>query len=404
MRRTPFGRAWLPLTAIAAAAVGLYPPTPTAAKAAPASSAPPLRLTLPAPAGPYPAGTVSLHLTDPARRDPWLPSHPVRELMVSITYPATDAGGYPAAPWLPAAAAAHFLAGLHVPPGRIQLPVTHSHQGAPVDQRAGRLPVVLFSPGAKADRSSDTALVEGLASHGYAVVTIDHTHDSGEVEFPGGRLAVSALPPDSDSVNTEATAVREADTRFVLDELTMLDTGHNPDTDQHPLPWGLAGDLDLGHVGMFGFSIGGAATANAMHDDPRIAAGVDLDGTVWGPVAATGLDRPFMLVSSQDNGRNVDPTWQQLWQHLRGWRLDLRLTGAEHLTFSDAAVLYPQASAVLGLTSRQLDQLVGTIDGTRAVVAESAYVQAFFDRWLRHSRSALLDEPSPRYPEMQFIR
>ncbi|HEX6523027.1 MAG TPA: lipase [Streptosporangiaceae bacterium] len=408
MHKITFGGTWMRMIGIAAvagiAATALCWPTSATGKPAAAWPAKPLRLILPAPAGPDSAGIVSLHLIDPARRDPWIPSHPVRELMISITYPASDAGRYPAAPWLPAVAAAHFLAGMHVPPGQVKLPATHSHQGAPVDRRAGRLPVVLFSPGSKMDRSSDTVLAEDLASHGYAVVTIDHPHDSGEVEFPGGHLAVSTLPPDSTTVNTKATAVREADVRFVLNELTRLNAGHNPDAGHHPLPRGLAGDLNLAQVGMFGFSIGGAATANAMHDDPRIAAGIDLDGTVWGPVAATGLDRPFMFLSSQDNGRTVDPTWRQLWQHLRGWHLDLRLAGAEHLAFSDAAVLYPQAAPALGLTPRQLDQLTGTINGNRAVAVESAYIRAFFDRWLRHHDSRLLDKPSPRYPEIQFIR
>lgn len=131
---------------------------------------------------------------------------------------------------------------------------------------------------------------------------------------------------------------------------------------------------------------------------------VDLDGTVWVPVASTGLDRPFMFISSQDNGRNVDPTWASLWAHLRGWRLDLRLAGAEQLTFSDGAALYPQAAGALGLTPDGLAQLVGTINGERAVAVEQAYVRAFFGLWLRHRDSHLLDKPSARYPEITFIR
>jgi hypothetical protein len=399
----PFRVWWRALAATAASAVALAVPLPAAAAVPAAAAAAPVQLTLPAPTGPDRIGVVSLHLVDPARRDPWVPAHPVRQLMISIWYPARDAARYPAAAWLPPAAAAHFLHGMNIPPALVRLPVTDGHQGAPVDRRAGRLPVVLFSPGSRQDRTSDTALVEDLASHGYAVVTLDHTHDSGEVQFPDGQLAVSTLPPDSDAVNTEATAVREADVRFVLDELARLDAGHNPDVDHHPLPRGLAGDLNLAETGMFGFSIGGAATANAMHDDSRIKAGIDLDGTVWGPVAGTGLDRPFLFISSQDNGRDVDPTWAALWAHLRGWRLDLRLAGTQHLSFSDGMALYPQAAAALGLSPAQLAQLVGTIGAGRAITVQRAYIRAFFDRWLRHRDSRLLDKPSPRYPEMQFV-
>jgi Platelet-activating factor acetylhydrolase, isoform II len=368
-----------------------------------AASAPPLQLTLPAPTGQDRLGVVSLHLIDHARTDPWVPGRQVRQLMISIWYPARDTAGYPLVPWLAPAAASHFAQTEHLPPGLIELPVTDGHAGAPVDRQAGGRPVVLFSPGSGEDRGIDTALVEDLASHGYIVVTIDATHDSGEVEFPDGQVALRTLPPDSDQVNTEATAVRVADTRFVLDQLAAIAAGHDPDAEHLPLPSGLAGALNLSEVGMFGHSIGGATTANAMLADPRIKVGIDLDGTIWGPVAGQGLSRPFLLMSAQDNGRDVDPTWARFWSHLRGWRLDLRLTGAEHLSFTDAVTLYQQAAPVLGLTAAQLAQLVGTVNGDRAIAIERAYVRAFFDLELRHRDTGLLDRPSPAYPEVQFI-
>src|SRR5207248_3712023 len=120
------------------------------------------------------------------------------------------------------------------------------------------------------DRTIVPALVEDLASHWYVVVAMDHTHDSDEVEFPGGRLEVGTLPPDTLEINTEAVAVREADTRFVLDELAVLEHGGNPDHEHVRLPRGLAGSLDLSRTGMFGWSIGGATAAATMRDDPRI--------------------------------------------------------------------------------------------------------------------------------------
>ena len=129
-----------------------------------------------------------MHLTDPSRRDPWVPGHPVRELMISLWCPATDTARYPTAPWMLPGAAAHFLSDLGIPVGAVTLPPTAGHQGAPVDRRAGAWPVLLYSPGSHTDRTIDIALVEDLASRGYIVVTIDHTHDASEVEFPGGRV------------------------------------------------------------------------------------------------------------------------------------------------------------------------------------------------------------------------
>jgi predicted dienelactone hydrolase len=40
----------------------------------------------------------------------------------------------------------------------------------------------------------------------------------------------------------------------------------------------VSGRLDLSRIGMFGFSLGGAATAAAMHALPQIRVGADLDG------------------------------------------------------------------------------------------------------------------------------
>ena len=111
-----------------------------------------VRLTLPAPTGPCPPGTVALHLTDYSRRNPWAASPPHRELMVSIWYPAGDAARYPVSPQMPAGTAAHYGSsagygwlGYHVPPGHVDwaATVTSGHAGAPLAARTGRLPGVL---------------------------------------------------------------------------------------------------------------------------------------------------------------------------------------------------------------------------------------------------------------------
>jgi predicted dienelactone hydrolase len=373
--------------------------------AGPASAAPLPQLTLPPPTGPDRIGTVELHLVDPTRTDPFVPTHPIRELMVQVWYPARDTARYPAAPWLDAAAVPHFEQSLGLPAGVFTLPVTDGHVGAPVDRTDGGRPVVLYSPGLGSDRAVGTTLVEDLVSHGYIVVAIDHTHDDSEVAFPGGRVEVSTLPAvPTPQVAAEAEQVRVADTRFVLDELAVLDRGGNPDAEHRSLPGGIAGALDLSHTGMFGWSIGGATAAGAMFADRRIAAGIDLDGTLFGPVVTGGLDRPFVLMSSQDHGRDNDPSWAGFWTVQRGFKLDLKLANSQHTSYSDGEVLYPQVAPLIGLPPDQQAQLIGTVDPARAVAAERAYVRAFFDRTLRHRDGHLLNGPSPRFPEIQFIR
>jgi predicted dienelactone hydrolase len=373
------------------------------ASPAPAAAEQALELTLPPPTGHDRVGVVPLHLVDQSRPDPWVPSQPVRELMVSLWYPTQRAHDYPLEPWLPPAAWAQFEQDQGVPPGVLQAPLTHGRVGAPVERSRGGRPVVLYSPGLGGIRDSSTVLVEELASRGFIVVTIDHTYEAGEVEFPGGRVETPALPPPTPQVIERAVAVRVADTRFVLDTLVALNAGRNPDAERRRLPAGLRGALRLSSVGMFGHSLGGATAAEAMFEDRRIKAGVNLDGTLFGPVVNAGLDRPFMLVAAQGHGRDDDESWAKFWANLLGWRLNLQLTGSAHNSFTDFQVLLPQAAGVLNLPPDAVQQLIGTIDPHRSIINQRAYLTAFFTLHLRHRNNHLLDHPSRRFPEMRFV-
>jgi hypothetical protein len=389
-------------------------------------------LTLPAPGGPYQVGTVSLELIDRARANPWAASPPYRELMVSIWYPAADTWGYSLAPQMLPGAAAHFGSAdgaaaqlYHVPPGKVDWAATPTsgHEGAPVARHRAPFPVVLYSPGLGEPRTWETTLVQDLVSRGYVVVTIDHTYEASEVEFPGGQVIDSQLAAWSAQAEHNGTvlqllekivAVRVADVRSVLDDLTALDAGRNPGTGHRPLPQGLAGALDLHRIGMFGISAGGFTTAQAMYEDPRIIAGIDLDGTIeapvpdyWAiaPVFQHGLSQPFMFMGDPKANHYTVPSWESFWTDTRGWHLDLTLLGARgENSYKDAVPLIPQIARQLGLPQSFVTGDIGTISPAAAVAAEAAYVLAFFDRWLRGHPSRLLDGPSPRYPQIIFIR
>ncbi|GAA3522946.1 hypothetical protein FHR32_007807 [Streptosporangium album] len=90
-------------------------------------------LSLPSPAGQHQVGTVSLHLVDSARRDPWVSSHPLRELMVQLWYPAAHTAGFPRARYIPALAGRLLDAqtaqalGTSVPAGTLRSPQSSGH-------------------------------------------------------------------------------------------------------------------------------------------------------------------------------------------------------------------------------------------------------------------------------------
>ncbi|MFE6051577.1 alpha/beta hydrolase family protein [Kitasatospora sp. NPDC056446] len=421
------GRAVAAVLLAATAALGTVGVPGAVAAAQDAGTGRQARAWLPEPSGPYPIGTTAVHLTDTARDDPWQPGHR-RELMISLWYPTSrPAGPDDRAPYMEPAAGEHFggptgvgLINYGATPGRTDWSGirTHARRDAPA-LPGGRRPVVLYSPGLGDPRTWGTALVEDLASRGYVVVTVDHTYEASEVAFPGGDLAPSVLPgmlgqPDLDigAVLRKALATRVDDTRFVLDQLACLGG-------RRGLPTGLAGALDLDRVGMVGHSAGGFTALQAMHDDPRIAAGINMDGQLHFPgpdgrtgvslpsVAEDGLDRPFLLMGtgSEDSGSyHGQPGWDALWRHSTGWHADVTLTGSRHGSYTDAQSLLPQLARQGALTAEQLRGDVGDIRPGRAELATRSYVASFFDRWLRGHDDQLLDGPSPRFPEMAYER
>ncbi|MGW8768041.1 alpha/beta hydrolase family protein [Streptomyces sp. NPDC055815] len=368
--------------------------------AGPAAGAPAAaRLLLPAPTGPHPVGTVELHLVDRSRPDVIAGPGHYRELMATVWYPARDAQRYPVAPWMPQGAFKAFLADAGFSELASLGPLTAGHVGAPVQRMGRRLPVVVFSHGAHSHQGDHTVVVQELASHGYAVVTVAHQYDT-YTEFPDGRIAV----PSGDRRAPTRPGDFAADLRFVLDCVEQLAAGCNPDVDRKQLPAGLLGSLDPRRIGAFGWSKGGTATARAMLADERIRAGLSLDGPMqMNPPLAEDLDRPFMMMSAVFT-RATDPEAAAFWSHLRGWRLNIEAQGASHVSYGDNEALFPQVAKLFGWSAQQLQEVIGTLDPDQAVKIQQAYPLAFFDEHLRHRRSHLLAGPSSAFPAVTFLR
>src|SRR5205823_14014893 len=145
--------------------------------------------------------------------------------------------------YMPPAVARYLAASAGVQPALLESVKLNATADAAPLRRRGRWPVVVFSPGFGVERELYAGLVEDLANHGYVVVAIDHPHDASVVQFPDGHVVM----PGSQMDITAALSVRVADTRFVLTELARLGRAGS-----------FAGRFDLGHVGMFGHSLGGA--------------------------------------------------------------------------------------------------------------------------------------------------
>ncbi|MGP4094223.1 alpha/beta hydrolase family protein [Nonomuraea sp. KM90] len=358
---------------------GLLALLTTAPAQARTEPAPAQALALPAPTGSRPVGTVSLHLVDRDRPDPWVPAAKARELMVSLWYPARKGTG-PAAPYMTREEAAALLEGQNVtgvPAEAVSGTRTHAVTGARPAGRKGSLPLVVLSPGFTMSRSSLTGLAEELASRGYVVAGIDHVHESYGTSLPGDRLAGCAACAEQEAdpwaFGAKAVKGRQADVSFVLDRLLG----------RHPV-WQGARLIDRSRVGMAGHSLGGAGTSWTMLQDSRVRAGVNMDGTFFVPVPEQGLARPFMVMGA---GKVHEPggqdfTWGRDWARMTDWKRWLTLEGGDHVSFTDYPLLTRRSARDLEVTR--------------------AYVAAFMDRHLRDRVQPLLDGPSAAYPEVTF--
>ncbi|HEX6340994.1 alpha/beta hydrolase [Umezawaea sp.] len=367
----------------AAAVVGLLTVT-TSAAATPATAP-----HLPEPTGRHPVGTTSLHLTDTSRPDPWVPEAGARELMVSLWYPASSSAG-PRARYMTPEESELLLADggiTGVPLDVLSTTRTNAVADAPPAGRWHGLPLVVLSPGYTKSRATLTSLAEDLASHGYVVAAVDHTYESVGTSFPDGRVTTCASceVPHDPAFWDALGAGRAADVSFVLDELTGPDPA-----------WRGARLIDPSRIAMAGHSAGGASTITALLADPRLRAGIDVDGTTQTAIPDSGLPRPFLFLGREaqytPGTGGAAASWERDWQHLTGWKRWLVVTGAVHASFTDVGLLAEQ----LGLDTG------AALPATRVSAITRAYTGAFFDEHLRGEPRRLLNGPSSRYPELKF--
>ncbi|MGW7194605.1 alpha/beta hydrolase [Streptomyces chryseus] len=370
---TPGRRSFAKGALAGAATLFLAAAAPGSASATGGSGVPLLRL--PAPTGPYPVGARVLHLVDRSRNDPWEPGIGVRELMVTVLRPAVPGHGFPRVPHLTPGAAKEFavLAPLirpHLPAAGVDWAATLTHARAGAPALPGRRPVLLYSPGGGDARTMGSSLAIDLASYGWTVVTVDHPGDATEVEFPDERpgrrrTRTTVLRPDLDAATFRTMIdTRVADLRFVLDTLA------------------------LDGVGVYGHSAGGTAAAQALHEDRRITAAVNLEGYLDQmdgellPVARHGTDRPLLLAGT-DGFRNarLDRSWTALLAHA-GPVTRRQLDDTAHWVFTDYAALVPQLHKAGLMTAAGRAAMTGRADPRVTVPAVRDLVRSFFARHL----------------------
>ncbi len=367
-----------------------------------------LALVLPVPkipylVGDYAIGTVTYHWVDASRNEIYStdPTE-ARELMVQVWYPAEpNPKGQPLA-WIPEinevgpAIAQRFKVPFFLL-NHLRLVKSDVYEAAPLAQSQANYPVIIYSHGWGSFRKINLDQIETLASHGYIVITVDHTYASLATVFPDGRtipLNPATLPADApDEIYWPAAKtlvdIYAADVTFVLDQLTPLNSGEVESMFTHR--------LNLEQIGLFGHSTGGGAIVEVCSLDSRCKAGLGQDAwvrPVTDDIIEQGLSQPFLFMRSEPwlSGENEERL-MRLYTTLPTAGYLLGILGAKHRDYTLLALMSPLAST-LGIK--------GPINGYRMVHIVDSYVLAFFDKHLKVKESPLLNGPSPEYPEVLF--
>lgn len=252
-------------------------------------------------------------------------------------------------------------------------------------------PLVIFSHGALATRRSNESLFEKLASHGYAICSIDHSYQCLSTRVEGRRIGMDGgyfreLRRENAKKNKRESLalyrkwmdIRIGDIACVLDAVTAPSALHDA----------LYARIDTDNIAFIGHSLGGAAVMGMGRRWPDAKAVIALEA----PMLCNLLDLrgdAFMLDTSAYPVPLLQIYTDSAWDHLNEWpqyagnaRL---LSEQDDQTYS----LYMEGMGHLGLTDLALVSplLTRLLDGRKADPARLDEVNAlcllFLDRYVK---------------------
>ncbi len=261
----------------------------------------------------------------------------------------------------------------------------------------GPFPLIVFSHGAFGVRRSNLSLFNELASHGYIVASIDHTHHSLYSTDEEGRRTwidpayMRELSAENARANPEQSLeyylkwmdVRTGDIGFVLNQVLAegVETGNH---DQY-------GPVDPDRIGVMGHSLGGSAALGIGRARDDVGAVIALEAPLLLDIVAVS-EGEFVLTEE------AYPVPLLNVYSDAGWRIlpDAPQYAANYALLvnapADAFSVHLQGVGHLGLTDLTLASplLTRVFDGTDSVQAGPSALSAinelclrFFDHYLK---------------------
>jgi len=360
------------------------------------STALPILLPVPkiaSPGGTFEVGTTIYEFTDTVRKELYSGKNEPRRFMVQVWYPAEVTASAKHAPWMsePKIYAPEIAKFLDLPSfflDHLALSVSPAYLDMPLAKTNKPYPVILFSHGWNGFNAQNTGQAIELASHGYVVISTQHTYGAVITVFPDGTVAPNnpkALPENADDPNYEVVARKlvnqwAGDLAFVLDQFQGFDEDAGSPYFQK---------LDMERIGVYGHSTGGGAAIQFCGVDPRCKAVLGMDPfmrPVSAEVIENGISQPSFFMFSQGWADLVDSKnnklFNQFYPNITNNLGVISINGTKHFDFSDLPLLSPVAPQ-LGLK--------GPLNGKRVTKIVDSYLLDFFEMTLNNKPSALFD-------------
>ncbi|MCG8413874.1 MAG: prolyl oligopeptidase family serine peptidase, partial [Pseudomonadales bacterium] len=386
---------------------------------------------LPRPDGEHLVGTRVLYLTDQSRPELYTEQADLpRRLRVRTWYPADAPTSEKSEYWQHASPmSTEFTKIVGLPSfifSHLDKVRTNAFVDADLLSSADPFPLILFSHGAVVGYAEqNTTLAETLASHGYVVVSIDHSFTNLYVEFPDGSVATNEVflrdyvqagsELDQESVSELEEALRSTesldtalDILSQIDQLTpfatavyrkQIETWKNDHSfvldyllEESP---DYAGKLDSDRIGIMGMSMGGYTALHSLYGDDRFKAGINLDGYNYQSVNHPEVTKPMLYFDSDQHflPKSLHKQIVESLGHSPGYLL--KVPAAQHFNFSDVGLFAYRLYSLSGQ--------LGEVEPLRMASIIDAYVLAFFNKHLKAMTEPLLEAQSPNFPEVEMV-
>ncbi|MFJ7915743.1 MULTISPECIES: alpha/beta hydrolase family protein [unclassified Lysinibacillus] len=257
----------------------------------------------------------------------------------------------------------------------------------------GTYPLLVFSHGAYGIKTSNGSTFTELASHGYVVVSIDHPYHSFYTRSEDGIVTMinSDFKNEVNNANKGVYSneeryniiqkwmkLRTDDMNFVIDTILAKAESDNNAIYQH---------INTEKIGVFGHSMGGAASVWLGRARNDVSAVVNIDATFFSELVYNKADDNFMAsnkayttplfnIYSDDVWRQLESTPVYVANKLDNKQFEgaytTHLKGAKHLSLTDLSLFSPILTYIIQGGKAKIDKYY-------CIETENELILKFFD-------------------------